>query len=98
MGPIPRLTLYTKPGCCLCDKAADLIAKVATDVPLTLACVDITQDPALEALYGLTIPVVALDDEVVIVSRVSEFWLRRILAGERSERLMGPISERNTRR
>ena len=96
--PIPHLTLYTKPGCCLCDKAADLIAKVAADVPLALECIDITLDPALELLYGLTIPVVALDGEVVIISRVSEFWLRRVLAGERSERLMGPIGERNTRK
>jgi glutaredoxin len=90
---IPHLTLYTKPGCCLCDKAADLIAKVAADAPLTLECVDITRDPALEMLYGLTIPVVALDGEIVIVSRVSEFWLRRILAGERSERLMGGVPQ-----
>ena len=83
----PHLTLYTRPGCCLCDKAEALIHKVGADLPLTLACVDITGDAELEALWGEKIPVVALDGEIAIVSRVSEFWLRRILGGEVSERL-----------
>lgn len=83
----PVLTLYTRPDCCLCDKAADLIAKVALDMPLTLELVDITGDAELERLWGSKIPVVAKDGEIAIVSRVSEFWLRRILAGESSERL-----------
>lgn len=85
--PIPRLTLYTRPNCCLCDKAEALIQKVAQDLPLTLECVDITGDAELEALWGEKIPVVAKDGEIAIVSRVSEFWLRRILAGETSDRL-----------
>ena len=88
MGPL-RVTLYTRAGCCLCDKAAALIEKVAADVPLTLEQIDVDQDPALQAAWGTKIPVVAIDGEVVIVSRVSEYWLRRSLAGERSERLRG---------
>lgn len=83
----PLLTLYTRPGCCLCDKACELIEKVGRDVPLTLEQVDITGDAELERLWGEKIPVVALDGQVAIVSRVSEFWLRRILAGEASDRL-----------
>ncbi|MEB3327716.1 MAG: glutaredoxin family protein [Candidatus Sericytochromatia bacterium] len=82
-----RLTLFTRPACCLCDRAEALLARVRQDVPFEFEAVDISQDPALEALYGTKIPVVALDGEVVLVSRVSEFWLRRVLAGERSERL-----------
>ncbi len=83
----PRLTLYTRPGCCLCDKAAALIHKVGAEVPLTLELVDITGDAALEARWGEKIPVVALNGEIAIVSRVSEFWIRRIVGGETSERL-----------
>jgi glutaredoxin len=82
-----RLTLFTRPACCLCDKAEALIMRVQRDVPFEFDAVDISQDPSLEALYGTKIPVVALDGEVVLVSRVSEFWLRRVLGGERSERL-----------
>lgn len=83
----PVLTLYTRPNCCLCDKAAELIEKVGRDMPLTLELVDITGDAELERLWGEKIPVVAKDGVVAIVSRVSEFWLRRILAGEASDRL-----------
>jgi hypothetical protein len=83
----PVLTLYTRPGCCLCDKARELIEKVGRDLPLTLELIDITGDAELERLWGEKIPVVARDGQVAIVSRVSEFWLRRILAGETSDRL-----------
>ena len=82
-----RLTLYTRPGCCLCDKAEALIRRVGLEVPFAFETVDISLQPHDEATYGEKIPVVALDGEVVLVSRVSEFWLRRVLAGERSERL-----------
>lgn len=83
----PRLTLYTRPNCCLCEKAEALIHKVGADVPLELELVDITGDAELERLWGEKIPVVALDGEIAIVSRVSEFWIRRILGGETSDRL-----------
>lgn len=82
-----RLTLYTRAGCCLCDKAEVLIQRVRRDVPFEFEVVDVGLRPEDEARYGAHIPVVALDGEVVLVSKVSEFWLRRVLAGERSERL-----------
>lgn len=84
---IPQLTLYTRPHCCLCDKAEALIHKVGREVPLALTCVDISGNDELEALWGEKIPVVALNGEIAIVSRVSEFWIRRILAGDTSARL-----------
>ena len=34
--PPPVVILYTKPGCCLCDAAADVIADVARRRPLVL--------------------------------------------------------------
>jgi hypothetical protein len=77
-----RLTLYGGPACSLCDKAKDLIARVAVDVPLTLEVVDIQSDPALLERYRTRIPVIAIDGEVVLEGKVTEFWLRKALAGE----------------
>lgn len=77
-----RVTLYTGPGCSLCDKAEALILKVAAEVPLTLEKVDISSQAELNERYRLTIPVVAIDGEVALEGKISEFWLRKALAGE----------------
>ncbi|MFL5893614.1 MAG: glutaredoxin family protein [Thermoleophilaceae bacterium] len=60
-----RVTLYGKPGCCLCDEAKDVVAAVRAERPFDLEEVDITRDPALERAYRERIPVVAIDGEDV---------------------------------
>jgi glutaredoxin len=50
-----ELTLYTREGCHLCERAAELVEQVAPTVRLVE--VDIEGDPELEARYGLRIPV-----------------------------------------
>ena len=41
------LTLYGKPGCCLCDDARDAIAAVRERHPFELREVDVSLDPFL---------------------------------------------------
>lgn len=77
-----RVTVYSGPDCCLCDQAIAMIERVSADVPLALEVVDIHSDPALAARYRTSIPVVAIDGEVVMEGKVTEFWLRKALAGE----------------
>jgi glutaredoxin len=60
---VTRLTLYGKPGCHLCEEARAVVLDVRTRQPFDLEEVDITRDPALEALYRERIPVVAIDGE-----------------------------------
>lgn len=81
-----RLTLYSGPGCSLCDKAKLLVERVAQDVPLEVEEVDITQDAALYDRYRYAIPVIALDGREVMAGKVTEFWLRKALRGEPLER------------
>ncbi|MDQ4129887.1 MAG: glutaredoxin family protein [Actinomycetota bacterium] len=58
---MPLVTLYGKPGCCLCDEArATILAEQATR-GFELREVDISVDPALDRRYGERIPVVAID-------------------------------------
>jgi glutaredoxin len=56
-----EITLYGKPGCCLCDEAKQAIAEVRARRPFDLTEVDVSIDPVLNARYGERIPVVTLN-------------------------------------
>ncbi len=58
-----QVTLYGKPGCCLCDEAKDAIKAARLDRDFELHEVDISLDPALHREYGERIPVVEIDGE-----------------------------------
>lgn len=75
------LTIYSRPGCHLCDDMKAVVHAVARTVPLSLEEVDISADPALEAQYGLEIPVLMVDGKKAAKYRVGEEDLRKILAG-----------------
>jgi hypothetical protein len=79
-----RLTIYSRPGCHLCEIMAAVVRHVSRTVPLTLDEIDITTDAALLARYETAIPVLAVEDREVARYRVREEELRRILtqAGE----------------
>lgn len=81
-----RVTLYSGPGCSLCEKAKALVQRVSEDVPLTIEEVDITGDPELYERYRYAIPVIALDGTVVMAGKVTEYWLRKALRGDPLER------------
>jgi hypothetical protein len=60
------ITLYTRPGCHLCDEAREAILALREELPpFELSEVNIDQDDGLLARYLERIPVVAVDGEVV---------------------------------
>ena len=67
-----RLTMYSRPGCHLCDDMEAVIHRVGTRVPLTLEVVDISGDPRLESEYGLEVPVLLIDGHRAAKYRVDE--------------------------
>ena len=67
---MPRVTLYGKPGCHLCDEARAVIDAVRAEQPFELEEVDVSLDPALHREYGERIPVVAIDGEELFEYRV----------------------------
>lgn len=71
----PRLVLYGRPGCHLCDDARAVLERVGAP----FAEIDITTDDALHAAYLERIPVVTLDGEEVFEYFVDEPALRRVL-------------------
>ena len=75
------LTIYSRPGCHLCEEMKAVVETVARSIPLSLEEVDISTDAALEARYGLEIPVLVVDGRKAAKYRIGEGELRRLLAG-----------------
>lgn len=53
------LTLYSRPGCGLCEEVEMELAEMVRGRPVTVEVVDISEDPDLERRYIFAIPVVA---------------------------------------
>lgn len=75
------LTIYSRPGCHLCDEMKATVERVGRRVPLTLEDIDISADPALEQRYGLEVPVLFVDGKKAAKYRIAEEELERMLAG-----------------
>jgi thiol-disulfide isomerase/thioredoxin len=75
------LTLYSRPGCHLCDEMKIVVQRVSQSAsePVTVEVVDIETDATLEARYGLEIPVLLMNGRKVAKFRVSEAELTRML-------------------
>ena len=78
-----RLIIYSKPGCHLCDEMKATVARAGRSMPLSLEDIDISADPALEARYGLEIPVLMIEGKKVAKFRIGEQQLLRLLADTR---------------
>ncbi len=76
----PRLTLYGKPGCCLCDDARAAIEELRATNRFELEEVDISIDPVLQSEYGERIPVVAVNGSDELELHVDAAALERLLA------------------
>ena len=61
----PRVTLYGRPGCHLCDVARLQLRALQQTLPFHLRDVSIEGDDDLERRFLLEIPVIAVNDEVV---------------------------------
>jgi thiol-disulfide isomerase/thioredoxin len=76
------LTLFSRPGCHLCDEMKTVVQRVidAADRPAAVEVIDISTDPDLEERYGLEIPVLLVDGKKAAKYRVTEGELMRLLA------------------
>jgi hypothetical protein len=74
------VTLYTRPGCHLCDQARDVILSLRDSIgPFELREIDIDGDPELHARLLERIPVVEVDGEQVAELHVDAPTLRYAL-------------------
>ena len=72
---MPLITIYSKPGCHLCDRAKEVVESCRVEYRV----VDITGNMELEARYGQDIPVVLLDGVKIARHFVRERKLLELL-------------------
>ncbi len=76
----PRVTVYTRADCGLCEKAEAEAARICADVGAGWTTVDVDSDPELRAEYGDRVPVIEVDGREHGFWRVEEDRLRAALA------------------
>ena len=76
----PRVTLYSRTGCHLCDDARLVIARVCAELGEEFVEVDIEEDDSLPARFDEEIPVTYVDGRQHDYWRVDESRLRAALA------------------
>ena len=75
------VTLYSKPGCCLCDGVEQVIADVARRRRFRLEKRNILDHPSDLEKYQDAIPVVTVDGVEIARFRLTAFALEAALAG-----------------
>jgi glutaredoxin len=84
---MPRVTLYGKPGCHLCDEARVEVHEALAGRDVQLTEIDVTLDPTLNRRYGERIPVLELDGEELFEYFVDRDALEQRLRRSASDRL-----------
>jgi glutaredoxin len=80
MSRVPRVTLYGRPGCCLCEDARALLERLGRELAFELDERDIEADDQLLRRYLERIPVIAIDGVERFELIVEERALRAGLA------------------
>jgi glutaredoxin len=73
------VTLYGKPGCCLCDEARAVIRRLLERHTFQLEEIDVSIDPSLHRRYGERVPVVAVDGQEAFEYHVETAALAKLL-------------------
>ena len=68
MRPEARVTLYSRPGCHLCEVAEEIVAALCAELGESYAVVMIDEDPELQARFTDEVPVTFVD------GRQHDFW------------------------
>jgi glutaredoxin len=75
----PKLTLYTRKDCCLCDEMKTVVREVAAKIPLAIDEVDVDGSPELCAKFSNEVPVLFIDGRKAFKYRLTAKQLTRSL-------------------
>jgi glutaredoxin len=76
----PRLTLYTRRDCHLCEAAHQMLQRLqARGAVFNLDIIDVDRDPAIQSLYGTEVPVLLVEAKKFAKLRFDERRLARKL-------------------
>jgi glutaredoxin len=79
------VTLYTRPGCHLCDEAKAAIAPILREFGAVLREVNVDEDAVLKERYGWDVPVIFIGQGKAAKHRVDLAQFRRQLRDARAD-------------
>ena len=85
--PLPEITIYSKPDCCLCERAKKRLQRLQRLHQFALREVNILEDPSAFEKFLEEIPVIFVNGKKAFKYRLDEKQLVRMLqsAGHRQE-------------
>jgi glutaredoxin len=79
----PKVTFYTRSGCCLCDDAKQVLAAARRDAEFDYEEVDIDGSDDLRTRYNDEVPVISIDGRKAFKYRVDRAEFLKKLAARR---------------
>jgi glutaredoxin len=77
----PRVTLYTRAGCCLCDEAKRVLAEALRRADFDYEELDIDSDAELRRRYNDEVPVIAINQVKAFKYKVTrDEFLKKLAA------------------
>ena len=80
---LPEVTIYSKPECCLCEGAKELLAELRKQLPFLLKEVDISADGELLQRFGQEVPVIFIEGKKAFKFRIDPGQFKEKLARAR---------------
>ena len=80
--PLPRVTLYSRPGCHLCDVVKEQLETIRRELDFHIEERNIDEEVSLRERYNDDIPVVAVNGRDVCKHRIDIGEFREILSSE----------------
>jgi hypothetical protein len=81
--PDLRFTLYSRPGCCLCEEMLRELAAVPAARGIAVEVIDVDRVAGLRERYGHKIPVLLFADELVCHGRLDVSEVHKALVYHR---------------
>lgn len=79
----PKVTIYSRPSCCLCDEVKEQLEGLRPRARFELEQINIDEDEELRRLYNEQVPLVMINGRKAFKYRVdSEEFLRKLAAIE----------------
>ncbi|HEX9263691.1 MAG TPA: glutaredoxin family protein [Candidatus Binatia bacterium] len=82
----PKLTLYSRKDCCLCDEMKAVVREIAAKIPLEIVEIDVDGTLDLRDEFGAEVPVLFIDGRKAFKYRVTARELERHLNKENRSR------------
>lgn len=73
------LTLYTRPGCHLCEDMEQALLTLTDELKFTVQFIVVEHGTELEKLYGDKVPVLVFDNEVICETFLDKVALTRTI-------------------